>query len=95
MEIKESESFKNYKSDFNFILSKEKRTYLNIKRNIEDKIRLYNQIKLFWVETLDYIYNNISRIDRIRMKFNIIIENINDYETLTHSNKIEILWKNE
>jgi hypothetical protein len=88
--LKESENFRTYKSDFNFVLSQEQRTSRNIKRNIEDKIRLYNKIKSSWEETLDYIYNNISRLDSIRMKFNIIIENINDYKTLTNSNKKEI-----
>jgi len=88
--LKESENFRTYKSDFNFVLSQEQRTSRNIKRNIEDKIRLYNKIKSSWEETLDYIYNNISRLDSIRMKFNIINENINDYKTLTNSNKKEI-----
>ena len=88
--FKDTENLRSYKNDFNFILSQEQRTSRNFKRNIEDKIRLYNKIKSSWEETLDFIYNNISRLDSIRMKFNIISENINDYKTLTHSNKKDI-----
>ena len=85
--LKDSDNFKSYQKDLNFIFSQEQRNSRNKKANIESKIKLFERIKSFWEETIYYIYNHYSSPDTIKKKLNTFIQHINDYKSLHHSNQ--------
>ena len=88
--LKDSDNFKSYQKDLNFIFSQEQRNSRNKKANIESKIKLFERIKSFWEETIYYIYNHYSSPDTIKKKLNTFIQHINDYKSLHHSNQKNI-----
>ena len=78
--LQKNDNLKQYKNDFDLILSQEKINSRNHKANLENKIKLFKKIESFWTETIYYIYNNYTSSDKIKIKLNNIIGNINDYK---------------
>ena len=78
--LQKNDNLKEYKSDFDLIISQEKINSRNNKANLENKIKLFKKIESFWTETIYYIYNNYASSDLIKIKLNNIIGNINDYK---------------
>ena len=78
--LQKNDNLRQYKNDFDLILSQEKINSRNHKANLENKIKLFKKIESFWTETIYYIYNNYTSSDKIKIKLNNIIGNINDYK---------------
>ena len=78
--LQKNDNLKQYKNDFDLILSQEKINSRTHKANLENKIKLFKKIESFWTETIYYIYNNYTSSDKIKIKLNNIIGNINDYK---------------
>ena len=87
--LKDSDNFKNYNKELNFILTQEQKTSRNNKTNIESKIRLFNKIKEYWRETVYFIYNNYSSPYDVKKRLNLLNQNINDYKNSYYSNDKE------
>ena len=88
--LQKNESLKQYKNDFDIILSQEKINSRNNKTNLENRIKLFEKIKSFWEETIYYIYNNYSSSEQIKIKLNNIIGNISDYKQRFNNGKFDI-----
>ena len=66
--------------EFNEMISKEKFKDFNKEKNHKEKIEIFNLIKNNSEDAFNFILNNPNRKEIVKDKFNLILENINDYK---------------
>ena len=66
--------------EFNEMISKEKLKDFNKEKNHKEKIEIFNLIKNNTEDAFNFILNNPNRKEIVKDKFNLILENINDYK---------------
>ena len=89
-EIKESRELDQYNNFFNQIYINEKNNSNKSKRNLEDKLKIFNMIKSNYEEALDFLNNNLNRQDIFKEKLNILLMHINDYYENYNSNRNKV-----
>ena len=85
-EVKNSEELNQYNMYFSQIYSKEKNNMKRAKKNIENKLKIFNIIKKNCEDTFNFISNNSYRPNIFRHKLNTLLTHINDYYQMNNFN---------
>ena len=83
-DLKENEDFNQ--DLFNQIYSNEENNLNKKRKNIEDKLKVFNIIKSYCEDTFNFISNNSDRQDIFKDKFNILLSHIEDYNQNYYNN---------
>ena len=80
-----------YNDKFNQIYLTEESISNNKRKNLEEKLNVFNTIKSYYEEAYNFISNNSNRQDICKDKLNLLLSHIGDYnQNYNHNNKKNI-----
>jgi len=90
-DLKQNEDMNQYNDKFNQIYSIEENFSNNKRKNLEEKLNIFNTIKSYCEEAFNFISNNSNRQDICKDKLNLLLSHIGDYnQNYNHNNKKDI-----
>ena len=90
-DLKDNEDFNQYNDLFSQIYSNEEINSNKKRKNLEDKLQIFNKIKSYCEDAFNFISNNSDRQDVCKDKLNMLLTHIDDYnQNYRNNNKKDI-----